>query len=133
MRHPLSFLADGIWNVTKTALNAIESVQAAPIKAIHAHFGSDPDLTEGDHIGVYHGYMHHGLYVGEGMVIHYTKGIVQMDTLETFKNGRSIEKRLSSLNCSRKDAVRKAYSRLGEAKYNLLINNCEHFVEWCRS
>jgi len=27
--------------------------------------------------------------------------------------------------------VRRARSRLGEKRYRLLTNNCEHFVEWC--
>lgn len=27
----------------------------------------------------------------------------------------------------------RALSRLGEEKYHLITNNCEHFVRWCRS
>jgi hypothetical protein len=29
--------------------------------------------------------------------------------------------------------VRRAESRLGEKKYNLLFNNCEHFATWCKT
>ena len=29
------------------------------------------------------------------------------------------------------EIVRRARSRLGEKRYRLLTNNCEHFVEWC--
>lgn len=29
--------------------------------------------------------------------------------------------------------IRRAKSRLGEEKYNLLFNNCEHFAIWCKT
>ena len=29
------------------------------------------------------------------------------------------------------EIIRRARSRLGENRYRLLSNNCEHFVEWC--
>jgi hypothetical protein len=29
------------------------------------------------------------------------------------------------------EAVRRAYSRLGEDRYRLISNNCEHFCMWC--
>ncbi|GMK40548.1 hypothetical protein PCCS19_36040 [Paenibacillus sp. CCS19] len=137
MKHPLSFLSEAIKKTAITAFNAIESVQTAPIRAGHAFLGSDPVLEKGDHIMVYCGYMHHGLYIGNNMVIHYTKpsgkGRIQIDSLETFKNGKSIEKRQSNLRRSRDAAVSRAYSRLGEAEYNLIFKNCEHFVNWCRN
>jgi len=30
-----------------------------------------------------------------------------------------------------KESVRRARQRIGEKKYNLVFNNCEHFVMWC--
>ncbi|MFC5532231.1 lecithin retinol acyltransferase family protein [Cohnella yongneupensis] len=136
-QHPLSFLSEAIKKTVVTAFNAIESVQTAPIKAGHAYLGTDPILEKGDHIMVYCGYMHHGLYLGNGMVIHYPKphgrGRIQIDSIAAFKNGRSIEKRHSNLRHSRDEVVRRAYSRLGETEYSLLFNNCEHFVNWCRN
>jgi hypothetical protein len=30
------------------------------------------------------------------------------------------------------DIVRRARSRLGERRYHLLRNNCEHFCNWCQ-
>jgi hypothetical protein len=30
------------------------------------------------------------------------------------------------------DIVRRARSRLGERRYDLLSNNCEHFCNWCK-
>jgi len=34
---------------------------------------------------------------------------------------------------SPEETVERAYSRLGEQKYNLLTNNCEHFAIWCKT
>jgi hypothetical protein len=31
----------------------------------------------------------------------------------------------------RPEVVRRARSRLGEDRYHVLTNNCEHFCEWC--
>ncbi|MCY9593972.1 lecithin retinol acyltransferase family protein [Paenibacillus chitinolyticus] len=136
MKYTLTLLSEAIERVTRTTINAVESSQAAPYKAIHAFFGKDPEIVKGDHISVFCGYIHHGIYIGDGMVIHFTKvdglGIIQMDTIETFKNGKAIEIRNSPLNCSREEAIQKAYSKLYTTGYNLVFNNCEHFVVWCR-
>lgn len=34
---------------------------------------------------------------------------------------------------SPKETIKRAYSRAGEAKYNLASNNCEHFAVWCKT
>jgi hypothetical protein len=34
---------------------------------------------------------------------------------------------------SGQDTVERARSRLGENKYNLVFNNCEHFAIWCKT
>ena len=34
---------------------------------------------------------------------------------------------------SPEETVARARSRLGETNYNLLTNNCEHFVIWCKT
>jgi hypothetical protein len=34
---------------------------------------------------------------------------------------------------SGKETVERARSRLGEDKYNLVFNNCEHFAVWCKT
>lgn len=31
------------------------------------------------------------------------------------------------------ETIERAYSRLGETKYNLALNNCEHFAIWCKT
>jgi hypothetical protein len=84
-------------------------------------------------------YWHHGLYIGSGLVIHYSgfaneikTGTIEIARLEEFADGNDIEvvphyKRPHT----RSESVDRAYQRLGEDWYNLVLNNCEHFVNWC--
>lgn len=86
------------------------------------------------------GYLHHGIYVGSGRVVHYSglayglrRGPVEEISLAGFTNGRSIRVRASARpsrfeGC---EVVRRARSRVGENSYRLFSNNCEHFCEWC--
>lgn len=87
------------------------------------------------------GYEHHGIYVGEGKVVHYAgfagaayRGPVEEVTLRCFAADNAIAIRLHP--CARytgAEAVLRARSRLGENRYRLLTNNCEHFCAWCVS
>jgi hypothetical protein len=85
------------------------------------------------------GYTHHGIYVGLGRVVQYgglshglNRDPVQEVSLSQFSQGRPIWLRLEESRWSSRDEVaRRARSRLGENRYNLLTNNCEHFSEWC--
>ena len=85
------------------------------------------------------GYTHHGLFVGDGSVIHYSgfahgisSGVIEVTSLESFCDGNEVHVRTyKSRKHSRKVSVERAYSRLGEDWYNMLLNNCEHFVTWC--
>ena len=87
------------------------------------------------------GYTHHGIYAGDGMVVHYSglsrglgRGPVEEVTLARFANGQSIAIRCRGpLPFGMLEIVRRARSRLGEARYRLLSNNCEHFSEWAQS
>ncbi len=90
------------------------------------------------------GYLHHGVYVGNGKVVHYAglgrgwrRGPVEEIPLARFAGGRPVWIR-SRANASADglayDAgqiVLRARSRVGEHSYRLLTNNCEHFCEWC--
>ncbi len=86
-----------------------------------------------------HGYEHHGIYVGDGLVIHYagfsgrrTRGPVEQVTTDAFASGHAIHVRLDGCpRYSAQEVARRASSRLGESNYRLLTNNCEHFCAWC--
>jgi hypothetical protein len=85
------------------------------------------------------GYTHHGIYVGGGRVVQYgglsrglRRGPVEEVPLWQFAQGRTIWIRLhESKRLDRDEVVRRARLRLGENRYHLLTNNCEHFCEWC--
>ena len=86
-----------------------------------------------------HGYLHHGIYVGEGKVVHYgglARGLrrrpVEEISLTVFAAGRPLWMRCGpSAYFDREEVIRRARSRVGENCYRLLTNNCEHFCEWC--
>ncbi len=82
-------------------------------------------------------YEHHGVDCGDGSVIHYRKPseIVERTSFETFARGNSVYVREYPHGfCFIADVVKhRAESRLGEQKYNLLFNNCEHFATWCKT
>lgn len=87
-------------------------------------------------------YQHYGVYVGEGIVVHFAplegqdisfeNGVIHKTTLDKFLNGRAlkidmdIKKRFHD-----NEIIQRAYSRLGEKGYDLFTNNCEHFARWC--
>ena len=86
------------------------------------------------------GYMHHGIYIGGGMVVHYSgfsrflhSGPVEEVTLSRFSMGRAVGIVEHSESYSPQEIVLRARSRLGENKYHVLRNNCEHFCNWCIS
>ena len=115
--------------------------------------GSRHDLSRRDHaldpareppVGAHlvtprRGYTHHGIYVGRGRVVQYggvflglRRGPVEEVALLQFARGRSIWLRLEeSRQFDRDEVVHRARARLGEDRYNVLTNNCEHFCEWC--
>ena len=100
--------------------------------------GETPPL--GSHLVTpWHGYTHHGIYVGDGNVVHYgalmydlIRKPVEEVSMAAFAEGRPV---FVVTHCEGSfesgEVIRRARSRLGEKKYRLLSNNCEHFVEWC--
>lgn len=34
---------------------------------------------------------------------------------------------------SSEETLKRAYSRIGESKYSVILNNCEHFAMWCKT
>jgi hypothetical protein len=82
-------------------------------------------------------YSHHGIYVGNGRVIHYAglangwrRGPVEEVSLERFAHGREVRVCSDSARFDRSEVVARARSRLGERSYRVLTNNCEHFCTW---
>lgn len=105
-------------------------------------------LQPGDHIRVkYQNFYHHGLYEGEGTVIHFAGPnmqalldpelvTVRRDSLDSFSMDRHIEVRCYSLKeklqkRSTAKILSAARESLGQAGYDILYNNCEHFVNLC--
>ena len=122
-------------------------------------------LKIGDHIFVDRSvlgvklYEHHGIYVGDDMVVHYNglaRGIVlekscfeeilsnvvpldkrniakvEMTSLEEFASGDVLQvKKHADAPFSGQEVALRAKKRIGEQKYNLIINNCEHFCNEC--
>jgi hypothetical protein len=87
------------------------------------------------------GYTHHGIYVGQGEVVHYSglsrrlmRGPVERVTISQFAAGRALFVATGTGDrFDAQDVVRRACSRLGEDCYRLASNNCEHFCSWCCS
>lgn len=97
------------------------------------------DLRPGMHLtSRRRGYVHHGLYAGDGRVIHYAgydrrfrRGPVEEVSLERFAAGRGWQvKPWTAPTFADTAAVERARARLGENRYRIWSNNCEHFVEW---
>ena len=98
------------------------------------------DLPLGAHlITPRRGYSHHGIHVGGGRVVHYAglfsglhRGPVAEVLLAQFAGGRAIRiKAGHGARYSGPEVAARARSRLGEDRYRLFTNNCEHFCEWC--
>jgi len=85
------------------------------------------------------GYRHHGVYVGGGVVVHYSgflrsgrTGIVEETTLAGFAVGRPIRVvEHQEPGYSAQEVIDRARSRVGERQYRVFDNNCEHFCNWC--
>jgi hypothetical protein len=101
-------------------------------------------MAKGDHIyvSIYANNTapyHHGIDCGNDTVIHYQtnyknekNGIVLWISMKDFAKGRKIYTRTYN-NCNPPlIVVERAKRRLGETKYNLFYNNCEHFAHYCK-
>lgn len=100
---------------------------------------SDEELPLGAHlVSPRLGYLHHGIYVGRGRVIHYAgfhralrRGPIEEVTLDEFARGRPWQVRSTAeRHFAGPAAAERARSRLGEQRYRLWSNNCEHFANW---
>lgn len=92
-----------------------------------------------DHLQVprQHGlFTHHGIDLGDGTVAHYLEGreILRSPVAE-FSRGQPLSLvTYPEGSCSPVGVtLRRAMGRIGEQRYNLLFNNCEHFAHWCKT
>ncbi len=81
-------------------------------------------------------FLHHGIDLGDGTVAHYLEGReILRSPRQEFSRGEPVSTvAYPEGECSPAgDTLRRAMSRLGEQRYNLLFNNCEHFAHWCKT
>ncbi|MBW2202142.1 MAG: lecithin retinol acyltransferase family protein [Deltaproteobacteria bacterium] len=101
----------------------------------------EKDLNSGDHIFVRRNgllYSHHGIYAGEGTVIHF-KGaekekkdpVVRKTDIENFLNGGKLRRRYYKRRLPRAETLKIAGEHLTKSGYSLAFNNCEHFATYC--
>lgn len=85
------------------------------------------------------GFAHHGIYLGGGRIIHYNARVyrfarrpVEETDMAEFAEGRPVfvVDHAEAVHDA-DEVICRARSRLGEDRYHLLDNNCEHLVEWC--
>lgn len=99
------------------------------------------ELKAGDHIySPRTGYDHHGIYIGDDKVIHYSglsngisKGGICETTLFDFSGDKQQVGVIAHSNAAYlpQDIVQRAIKKIGENDYNVVTNNCEHFTNWC--
>ena len=143
--------SDNIKKLGSAVKNFLDAASMANILKRCFFEGQRPSLLEmsgklkpGDHLFITYGVLtHHGIYSGDGTVIHYKKGIKKgiievsiQEFAEDVATRGLISKKIyirehKTRKFSREESVERARERIGEAGWNLLINNCEHFVEWC--
>ncbi len=95
-------------------------------------------MAQGDHIYVDCGtYTHHGIDCGNGTAIHYTgeslRGVIIRTSIAEFASGKQIFVKKYDNSDLPDIILLRAESRLGENKYDLFFNNCEHFASWCKT
>jgi hypothetical protein len=82
---------------------------------------------------------HYAVYVGykngfPNFIANITDGVqlINNSKLEEFVAKYEVVgvERFSGSTTQRKNAIRNAFSRIGEKAYNLVFNNCEHFKNW---
>lgn len=94
----------------------------------------------GDHLYTLRGgYSHHGIYAGSHEVVHYSglvdglsKGPIESTLISEFSQGYEVYvNEHSTREYGPQETVERARSKIGENSYNIIFDNCEHFVNWC--
>lgn len=89
-------------------------------------------------VGIPGRYEHHGIDCGNGTVIHYSKAKEEAEISRTpfqaFSWGNPVYTRVPGMAVFVPEVViERAESRLGERRYDMFFNNCEHFASWCKT
>ena len=100
---------------------------------------SEKDLNLGDHIYVRRlVYSHHGIYTGDGNVIHYTgeekekkDPLIRETDIEAFLKGGKLRRRDYKKRLPPSETLSLAKKPLSDNRYSLAFNNCEHFATYC--
>ena len=97
-------------------------------------------MARGDHIyvnrvgGIYN---HHGIDCGDDSVIHYTSKTERILNDASNRVNRLLDGlrglRVAELDFTDDGVIKRAESRLGESRFQLVSNNCEHFSAWCKT
>jgi hypothetical protein len=90
-------------------------------------------------------YKHFGIYINDNRIIHFApdngyekdqrNAYIHVSNLEDFQKNGTIEIDTARAKCSPKEVIARAEHCLGRGKgyYNLVFNNCEHFVRRCQT
>jgi len=84
-------------------------------------------------------YTHHGIWLGDDKVAHYTgepgnlkNAEIAVTSLDAFLKGGQLKILDYPSPFSPAEIEARALLRIGEKRYGLLTNNCEHFAVWAR-
>ncbi len=102
---------------------------------------TETNLLPGDHIYVKRKgrfYTHHGIYMGDGKVIHFAGSIrekidpvVHETDLSKFLKGGILRRRDYKQGLPASETIRIAREQLSDRSYSMVWNNCEHFATYC--
>ena len=102
---------------------------------------TEEDLFPGDHIYVKRStrfYKHHGIYMGDGKVIHVSGSVrekvspeVRESDLSLFLKGKAPKKMQYHKRLPASETIRTAKKLLRDGSYSMVLNNCEHFAAYC--
>jgi predicted Fe-Mo cluster-binding NifX family protein len=98
-------------------------------------------VLPGDHIYVKQNgrfYTHHGIYIGEGKVVHLAGAIrekvnpkVHKTDFSRFLKGGKLRRRDYKERLPDCETIRIAKEHLSDKSYSMIWNNCEHFATYC--
>ncbi|WP_052356704.1 lecithin retinol acyltransferase family protein [[Clostridium] dakarense] len=89
-------------------------------------------------------YKHFGIYLSDDCIIHYDgkqddlllrKMCVRVTDIERFLNGKKTYKvkNIKNERYSPDEIVKRAKNEIGLQNFNIILNNCEHFANWCKT